>query len=240
MGDILLLMPSLKKQMASLPATANLYVDAQITGKVSDLTLKRVRLRGLTTTDIDVSGTIKGLPDSKKLNTDLTINKFQTSKSDLLAFIPAKSLPQSISLPNALSVSGTVKGGMNNLYANLTLNSTDGGVKFNGSLINITDKKKAVYDIALKARNLQLGKLMKNPKLGSLTADIKAKGKGYDPKTANASFNGIISNAAFNKYNYRNITISGNMAGQNYKINLDAKDPNLAADLKASGNFSGK
>ena len=237
MKDLWTFMPQLKNQTASLSPNSTLYVDAKITGKVSDLNFEKLILRGLTATDINVKGIIKGLPDPKKLYTDLSIIKFQSSKRDILSLLPKNSLPADITLPDAFSANGKIKGGMSNLNADIALNSTLGGAKINGSLKNITDKNKAQYDVALNARNLQLGKLMQNPKLGSLNGDFKVKGNGYNPETANATFSGFISNVTLNNYNYRNIKANGSIAHKEYKIYADIRDPNLDALVEANGAF---
>ena len=81
---------------------------------------------------------------------------------------------------------------------------------------------------------------MKNPKLGSLTGDFKVKGNGYDPETANATFDGIISSITLNNYNYRNLKADGSIANKEFKINADIHDPNIDVTLLASGTFNGK
>ena len=238
--DLLTFVPQLKNSASSLSPNSTLYVDAIISGKVSDLNLQKVILRGLTATDINVSGVLKGMPDPKKIYADLNIRKFQTSRQDILSFLPKNTLPQNISLPAALAASGVVKGDMNNLYADLTVNSSFGGAKIKGTLKNIIDSNKAVYDVALNTRNLQLGTIMQNAKLGLFTADINVKGRGYNPQTANATFNGIISTITLNNYTYHNLKADGSIADKNYKINASLHDPNLDAVVEASGIFSGK
>jgi translocation and assembly module TamB len=238
--DIETFMPSMKSKMSSLPPNSSLYVDTRITGKVSDLNLQKLILRGLTATDINVSGRITGLPDSKKLNTDLRINKLQTSKQDILAFVPQKSLPKSISLPERLAASGKVSGGINDLYMNVAINTSSGNAKVNGTLKNITNKYKANYDVLLNATGLQLGTIMKNPKLGVLTGNFIVKGNGYDPKTANATFNAVIPVVTYNNYTYHGLKAAGSIANQLYKINASSADPNLHLTLTANGSFSGK
>ncbi|MDQ2719205.1 MAG: translocation/assembly module TamB domain-containing protein [Bacteroidota bacterium] len=238
--DLLTFMPSMSAQTSSLSPNSTLYVDARITGKVDNLNFQKLMLRGLTATDINATGVIKGLPDPKKLNMDLVINKFQSSKKDLLSFIPKNTLPPNITLPESMSASGRIKGGMNNLNTNIAINTSLGSAKINGSLINITDKNKAQYDLVLNAGNLQLGMIMQNPKQGSLSGDFKVEGNGYDPKTANAAFDGTISNITLNNYNYKNIKANGSIIKKVYKINAAIHDPNLDAVVAANGNFSGK
>ncbi len=240
MSDLWTFMPQIKAQTSSLSPNSTLYIDAKITGKVNDLNFEKLRLRGLSATDINAHGLIRGLPDPKKIYADLTINKFQSSRADLLAFIPKNSLPSTITLPESLTASGSVKGGMSNMNANLSINTSLGGARINGTLVNITDKYKAKYDLVLMARNVQLATLMQNPKLGSLTGDFKVKGSGYDPNTANATFSGIIPNITLNNYNYTNINANGSIAGKMYKINASVHDPNVDAIVMADGAFAGK
>ncbi|MEP6583797.1 MAG: translocation/assembly module TamB domain-containing protein, partial [Ginsengibacter sp.] len=237
MKDLLTFMPALNTTASTVSPNSTLYVDARITGKVNDLNFEKLNLRGLTATNISATGTIKGLPDPNKLYADLTINKFQSSRRDISSLVPPNTLPANITIPESFSASGRVKGGMNNLYTDVTLNSTLGGAKIKGTLINITDQNRAKYDLALNARSLNLGTLMKNPQLGMLTADFKVKGNGFKPETANAVFNGVISNVTLNKYNYRNINLNGNIANKIYKINASVHDPNLEAVVAANGEF---
>ncbi|MEP7231016.1 MAG: translocation/assembly module TamB domain-containing protein [Ginsengibacter sp.] len=237
MKDLLNLVPALAAQSASIPAGATLYIDANVTGKVNDLNLQKVILRGLTGTDINVSGVIKGLPDPNKLYADLNIQKFQSGRSDISSLMPPNTLPSNITVPESFSASGHVKGSMNNLYTDLTLNSTLGGAKIKGTLVNITDQNKARYDLTVNARNLDIGKLIQNPQLGTVTADFAVKGHGFKPETANAVFNGVISNVTLNNYNYHNIKLDGNIANKNYAVNASVHDLNLEAEVAASGAF---
>lgn len=240
MKDVLTLMPQLKDRAPSLSPGSTLYIDAKITGKVSDLNFQKLIVKGLNKTDININGIVKGLPDAKKIYADLNINKFQSSRQDLLSFIPKNSLPKSITIPESLAASGHIKGGMNNFFTDLAVNTSLGNAKINGTLVNITDKRKAHYEMDLNANNLDLGAIMQNPKLGLLTGTFHGKGVGYDPQTANANFSGIIANVTLNNYSYHNLKAEASIAERNYKINMSLHDPNLEAAVAANGIFSGE
>ncbi|MGN6601560.1 MAG: translocation/assembly module TamB domain-containing protein [Ginsengibacter sp.] len=240
MKDLWTFVPQLKDQTSSLSPNAELFVDAIITGKVNNMNLQHVVLKGLSTTDINVDGVLSGLPNANAIYADLNIHKFQTAKRDIIAFIPPNTLPSNISLPTALSANGKIKGGIKDLYTNLSIQSSSGNAAIDGTLQDISDKNKATYDVVLHTEKLQLGSIMQNPQLGSLTADFKVKGQGYDPQTANATFNSVVSNLTYNNYNYHNIQAHGNIAAKKYKINATVYDPNLTASVDANGIFSGK
>lgn len=238
--DLKTFLPALSTQGTALSNKSTLYADARITGKVNDLNFQKLILRGLSATDINAFGNIKGLPDPKKINMDLTINKFQTSKNDILSVLPASALPSNITIPENISANGSVKGGMNNLNTDVAINSSLGGARLKGTLINITDSNNAQYNLSLNARNLQLGTILQNPKLGLLTGDFKVQGKAYNPAVANATFSGFISTVTLNGYNYTNIKADGSIADKIYKIAANINDSNLVANVVAGGEFSGK
>ncbi len=238
--DIKMLAPQMSAQLASLPDNATLYVDARVTGKVNNLDIQKLILRGLGSTDISASGVIKGLPDPKKVDADLTITRFQTTRKDLVAILPKGALPANITLPENLAASGFIKGGMENLTTDLKINSSLGNATIKGTLANITDKVRARYDMALNAQSLQLSTLMQNPQLGSLTGNFKVKGSGLDPNTANATFDGFIPNITLNKYNYKNIKADGSIANKVFKINASIHDPNVSANIAAGGTMTNK
>jgi hypothetical protein len=235
--DINTFIPSLA---GKLPANATLYADARITGRVDNLNLQKVILRGLNGTDINVNGIIKGLPQTDKMFADLKINKFQTSRKDILALVPKNTIPSNITLPQNMNASGIFRGSMTSLYTDLTINTSLGGAKITGSLGNITDKRRATYNMNLKARNLRVGTLIKNPELGSLTADVKVKGKGYDPETADALFDAVVSEVTLKGYNYKDVVAKGNISNKNYAITASVQDPNIDINIDAQGQFTGK
>ena len=239
-NDLKTFIPLLNTQTSPLQNNSTLYVDTKITGRVNDLNFQKLILKGLSATDINASGTIKGLPELKKIYADLNINKFQSSKRDLLSLLPSNALPANITFPESLAASGRIKGGMDNLYTDLTINTNLGGAKITGTLANITDQNKASYDLSLYARSLQLGTLMQNPELGLLNGDFKAKGNGYNLQTANANFNAVISNITLNHYDYKNINATGSIANKLYKVNASIHDPNVDAVIAADGQFTGK
>ncbi len=239
-ADMLMAVPQLKLQFASLPISGYLYGDAIIKGKINDLTFQKLNLKGLTATEVNASGTIKGLPDPNKMNADITIAKFKTSRRDLLSLLPKNALPEKVTLPENLTASGFIKGAMNNVTTSVSINSSLGNASIKGTLANVTDKKNARYNLSMQTKNLQLGTLMQNKKLGLLTGNFLVEGNGFDPSVANAKFSSDISLIEANGYAYTKIKATGSIANKIYKVNATVGDPNLTATIAASGKYSGK
>lgn len=237
--DILIFAPFLD----SLPALANprstFTIDGSITGRVADMNINKFVLRGLNNTVVDVNGKISGLPDSKKLNGNLTITNISTSRKDIELLAPKGSLPTNITLPSTLKLAGNIAGNMNDARADLNLNTNLGSASINGRISNPTDSIRAKYNANIITHNLDLGVIMQNDTMfGPITANITAQGTGYALKTANGKFNGTINSAVLNRYNYKNAKLDGALANQkgNFKFNIN--DPNITIDLDADADLS--
>jgi hypothetical protein len=76
--------------------------------------------------------------------------------------------------------------------------------------------------------------------LGPFTANFKAKGRGFNPKTAVAEMDGVVQSAVFKKYNYHNLKLNGSIANQHAVVKASLKDPNLDFSIDGTGDLSGK
>ncbi|MEJ7739058.1 MAG: translocation/assembly module TamB domain-containing protein [Chitinophagaceae bacterium] len=239
--DILTFVPTLKSQPAFAKSSNTLRINGRIRGSVSRLQIETLQIHGLQDTRVNVRGTIGGLPDIKKTGANLTISEFSTSRRDIMALAPKGSLPAGVTLPERVKLTGRVTGGMNNINPDLLLSTSLGNVSIKGNIRQASDKIRAQYDAVVETRNLNLGIILQNQQnLGTLSAKFTAKGKGYDPKTANGSISGIIHSAIIKKYNYRNLQLNASIANQQVQAKMNIDDPNIDFSLDASGNLGGK
>ena len=238
--DILLFAPDLQKTnpFKSNP-NAILYLNTRLSGKVKDLTIPQFEMSGIGTTKVSLSGKIKGLPDAQKAYYDLDIKKLSSTSKDIYGFVPAGTIPKNIQLPSQLSLQGKFKGSVQNFKTNLALNSSFGNAKID-ALFDQRVKKREKYDATVYLLDFDLGRLIKNDSIGKITLKAKVKGKGLDPKTAQADFDGLVQKAVFNKYTYRDLALKGNIENGSFAVKSGMKDPNLNFDLVASGNTKDK
>ncbi|MDR7372790.1 translocation/assembly module TamB domain-containing protein [Flavobacterium aquidurense] len=238
--DILLFAPDLQKTnpFKSNP-NAILYLNTRLSGKVKDLTIPQFEMSGIGTTKVSLSGKIKGLPDAQKAYYDLDIKKLSSTSKDIYGFVPAGTIPKNIQLPSQLSLQGKFKGSVQNFKTNLALNSSFGNAKVD-ALFDQRVKKREKYDATVYLLDFDLGRLIKNDSIGKITLKAKVKGKGLDPKTAQANFDGLVQKAVFNKYTYRDLALKGNIENGSFAVKSGMKDPNLNFDLVASGNTKDK
>jgi hypothetical protein len=238
--DILLFAPDLQK---TNPFKGNpnaiLYLNTRLNGKIKDLNIPLLEMSGIGTTKVSLSGKITGLPDAKNAYYDLDIKKLSSTSKDVYSFVPTGTIPKSIQLPSQFNLIGKFKGSVQNFKTNLALNSSFGNAKVD-ALFDQRVKKREKYDATVYLLDFDLGKLIKNDSLGKITLKAKVKGKGLDPKTAQANLDGIVQKAVFNKYTYRDLTLKGNIENGSFAVKSGMKDPNLHFNLAASGNTKDK
>ncbi|RZK17077.1 MAG: translocation/assembly module TamB, partial [Pedobacter sp.] len=192
-------------------------VNADVNGYLNNLNIPRLQISGLKNTQIDISGTAKGLPDINKTFLDLNIKKLYVTKSDILVAVPKKSLPPSIELPNVINAKGKFTGSMTDFNTNMNIQTDMGGAILTAAMKGPKGRESYKADVALN--NFNVGRLLKmQPKLGRVSVKANVAGTGLDPKKINAKFNARVLSAYYNKYTYRNLNLAGTYANQNVAI----------------------
>ncbi len=238
--DILTFVPDLAKQPAFKDPEAVFYINSRINGSLAQMNIYELQFSGFQNTRADLSGTLTNASDPKNIAADLNIINLSTTRSDILLFAPPKSIPDNITLPEALSLKGILKGGLANLYANISLNTSFGDAGVNGTIANATNPNTATYSAEVSTHALDIGRIVQQSEtVGTVTADFIVEGKGFDPKKAVAEINGLVYRAEYNKYTYRNIRLDGTIANQQFIAKGGMKDPNLHFAFKAKGNLEG-
>ncbi|KIA89842.1 translocation/assembly module TamB domain-containing protein [Kaistella jeonii] len=239
-SDILMLVPSLRNTAPfNKYPNSTLNVNTRLKGTLNDLTIQNLEVSGLDKLIVNASGTIKNAMDPKNLYYDLNIRELSSTAKTIFNLVPKNTIPSNISLPSYFKIAGTAKGTTQIVNANLKLNSTLGNAAVRAS-VNMKQKGQEKYDVLANLQNLQIGAIIHNKDLGSITGQISVKGQSFDPKKANADIKGDITSVYYNGYTYRNMALNGKINQGNYVINLDSKDPNANLKILASGNFTDK
>jgi len=239
--DIITFAPMLASQPAFADKSATWHLNGRITGSVANMNISTFQLHAFKNTIVDVRGRVSGLPDAKKVGGNLVINKIQTSRADIQMLTPKGSLPANISIPESITLKGTVAGNMQDAKVNLHLSTNLGSASVNGNFKNFTDSIKAEYNAKLVTENMDLGVIMQNDSMfGPVSATILAKGKGYSPKIANADVDATINSAVLNRYTYKDVKLQASLANQNAVYKFNISDPNITIDMNGTGDISGK
>ncbi|MBY8961440.1 translocation/assembly module TamB domain-containing protein [Flavobacterium sp. D11R37] len=216
-----------------------LYINSDVEGKVSDLRIANLQIRGIGSTTLAASGRIKGLPDAQSAYFEMNVRELRTTAKDIKGFVPKGTIPANIQLPQSLSARAIFKGTLNNFNTNLSLGSSMGNARIRATF-DQRRKHYEKYDANIDIQNFDVGRLISNDSLGRITLKADVKGTGLNPQTANATLKGTLAKAEFNSYTYRNLDIDGSVNNGAFEVTADMADPNLEFDLVASGGFKDK
>lgn len=242
LSDVLLLMPNMRSMEPFKSSPNSVFrINGKVAGQVNNLQVENLDIAGLNNTRIKASATIKGLPDMNKVYADINLMDFNTNQADIAKLVPKGTIPASVSIPQSMNLRGTFKGGMKSFTTKLNLRSTYGGMNLVASMKNGTNKRSASYTANIRANDLNVGALTKQPQtVGKVTMVANVKGVGLDPKTASLQFSGDVTQAYVKGYNYKNLLVKGTARNGSYVANARMKDPNINFTLDAKANLNKK
>ncbi len=243
--DILYLVPSLA---GTPPFTTgpnqSVLLSGLVSGRLGDLLVRNFDFVGLRNTAMQARRAhIVGLPNvDGRLYVDLDIQKFSSTRADLLSVLPKGTVPANISIPPTVSLSGTFRGRPTTLAfdTNLKLRSTYGNVAFSGKLGARQANGQQPLVGTFAVQNFDAGKLLKDPTIGTITGTgrINATGNLQDPNTLVGKLTANVQSARYNGYTYHGVATTVDIDRGKYNIAASSHaDPNLDLDLKAVVNL---
>jgi len=215
----------------------NLEVIAK--GLVSDLTIDKLYLSLLGSTFLNAEGKVRNLPDATKAYIDFTVKDFQTTAKDIYVAAPPKIIPSTVEIPALIRFTGKAKGTQQDIASTFKLKTSLGSIDFDGAF-DQRIKNKEKYRANLTIDNLNIGRLIKNDSIGTLTMQAKLEGVSFEPSKAHAKALIKLEKAEYNGYTYKDILLDGKLADGHYEVSTQHADPNLAFDLDASGTWTNR
>ncbi|PVX50850.1 autotransporter translocation and assembly factor TamB [Balneicella halophila] len=237
-ADLLDFMPSLRKNppFTEYP-NATLHFDTEIDGNIGDLNIQHLTAHGVGDLQLSANGIVKNATDTDNLYFDLNIENISGSSTTIKKLSPPQTIPDNISLPSKIKLSGTAKGSTKEVEADLALKTSEGDASVLAD-VNIMQENKEEYDIKLHLNEFNVGKVIQNEELGNISANISAKGKSFDFKNADADLTGTVDSLTYKGYRYENMNLKGKLVQGKYDVQLESKDENANMTLYAEGRIT--
>src|SRR5690606_532528 len=160
--------------------TRSFYINGSVRGRMNNLTIPNIEFKTLDRTHLIASAVIRGLPDTDKLYMDLNLKKFTTGRADIERLVAKSMMPDSLQLPNAISLTGTFKGGMTGFDTDMSLVTEKGNATVNGKMHIGTD---TTYQAYVSIEDFNIGNLLNQDSvLGIISAEANVNGTGLDPQ----------------------------------------------------------
>ena len=236
--DILAFAPQLRSQPAFANPREIWHINLQGNGTLQSMHIANLQFRGLRNTQVDASGSLATNNDPNRTGATLTIRRLHTTQTDIALFTGRRLSNDQINLPEEFDARGTVAGSINNLSTNLIISSSVGTAFINGRFTNLAKPETATYNALVKTNSLDLGSILRNEQVGSVSANVTVSGKGFTPGKLNTNFRGNIYAVEYNNYTYRNINVDGSIRGDAIHVKTDVNDPNIDINGTLTGNIS--
>lgn len=170
-------------------------------------------------------------------------DKLTTNYEALVRILPnilGKRLPIILKKFGDVSLIGNTQLTTTSIRANLAANTDLGLVKSKFTIANMDQSDKAAYKGYVVLNDFNVGNLLDNKDLTKVSLNVDIDGKGFSVKDLDTSIQGLVSNFAYNGYNYKNITLDGNFKLPFYKGAVKVNDSNLKMNFDGLVDLSKK
>ncbi|UYQ91093.1 translocation/assembly module TamB [Chitinophaga horti] len=207
-------------------------------GPVSNLRADSMSVQGGKATKLAGSFQMRGLPNIDETFIDFQATELITNGADLRQFLPILKTTTAVrtDLITHLRFQGSFSGLVNNFVAygkfqtNLGNLDTDINFKTSGDV--------PVYSGNVLADNFNVGILLDNNIVSTVSMDAKVNGAGFNFQTLKAAVDANIRSIGLNNYLYQNIKTKGEMNRKFFNGSLNIADPNLDMDFAGTIDFN--
>jgi len=216
---------------------AQQYVpDAVISGKfkgtISDFKADDIYIKAGSTTLVEGSAAIRGIPDPDKMFIDADISRLQTHSTEIKKLVPYIKLPQELDLAGSIVARGSFKGKIKDFDTDLNLKTDVGNLVANVHLA-FPNRQPPVYKGSVRSTGINLNALTKVEKLNNVAFDLNINGRGFSLADINSSVSGEITGFDYNYYRYDKITLQGKFEQKKFEGHVQMMDE--CAEVEFSG-----
>lgn len=221
----------------TLPPHMTILLDTEANGALSDFTVKHLRLSTLTETVLNGKGKIQ-LINGEQPAMDLALEKFYTTRADIRSLLSDSLIPPSIELPEWINLTGTMDGTIQSPAVNTIITSSMGRIDLVADLQRNSNGN-SQYKGSLKVKDLQTGRLLKNPELyGPLTLSLNVDGSGLSMNDINTKVDLDIASFTYQGYKYTDFRLDGSVKKYFFSGLAELSDKNIDFKLKGDLDYN--
>ncbi len=206
-------------------ALAPFALELQATGDLGRMEIPRLAIHW-GESDFSANGSANQVMDVDQLTFDFPKMNLQTTRETLLKFVNEEDY--GIKFPEDINLQANAKGKIDDLLAQLDLQTDMGNILLDGGFQN---DGQIAFDAILKVEQLQLGNLMKQPELDTLTFEIKAKGSGASLNELNAELTSTFERLKLYGSDYSGLNLEGKIVDGNGNLSAGLDSEFLDFDL---------
>ncbi len=218
-------------------------INLRIEGTVADFKASLSGVGAGAQTQLAAEAAVQGLPDIARTHFDLDIRRLTTAAADidqLAAGIGGRELSdkllQALDRSGRIELSGRFAGSLSSFRMEASLATLAGRADCNLLVRPLKGDRRSVRG-EVAARDIRLGELLANPRLGSTTLTARldgVMGKGF----TDANVAGDIRRFEFNGYVYDSLRLDGHLFNKEFDGRITARDRNLNFDFAGLVDFN--
>lgn len=212
---------TLIQEIASSPIALRL----QAQGDLKALTIPLLDLKWGETL-LRTNGQVTDAMDMNLLAFDFPDLKFQTNRETIFKFVDESQF--SFTIPDSINLSANALGSLDDVLANLNLQTELGNLILKGRFQN---NETLAFDADLDVDRLQLGAILGNPGLDTLSFQLSAKGSGTNLNDLNAELSSSFERLRINGNNYSGLALEGQLENGKGDIHMWLEDEFVNFDL---------
>ena len=232
----------LKTLYEEFGASQNINFSGQLDGTLNDFKVSGLDMQGLGVSRINGDIRFQNLlGDDNTFKITGDYSQLQTSYDDLIRLLPnilKPALPVALKDVGAANLRGRGTVTQNSVYIKADINTSMGELVADMNMDNTSNAKNVTYRGKVQAFNFNVGKLLDVKKLGETSFNLEFNGAGFEQESLNTRIRGNITSLAYNKYNYRDIAVSGNFKSPVFDGRIQISDPNATADFNGIADLS--
>lgn len=219
----------------------NISISGVITGTVPHMSCSDINLQFGSISSFKGDLDMIGLPEVDDMFMHADIDALISNKADLeslklpyISSIRYMKLPEEIAKFGTIHYKGMFTGFISDMVSFGTINSELGTIETDLGLTKVKESEMDFHGL-IETQNFDLGHLLSlDTIIGKIDMNLKLSGS-QKPNLLTADIDGKINSLEANKYEYKDVSIRGNMLNKRFDGFIEIIDPNL--DLEFSGMF---
>jgi translocation and assembly module TamB len=172
------------------------------------------------------NGQAANLMDADLLAFDFPKLEFRTNRETLLKFVDESQI--GVKLPNLISIKANASGKLDDILAKVNLETDLGNLVLDGSFQN---NAILAFDADLDVDRLQLGAILGNPGLDTLSFRLSSKGSGSSLNDLSAELSSSFEKLRINGINYSGMELEGQLVNGKGDVHMWLEDEFISFDL---------
>ena len=172
---------------------------------------------------------------------DADFKSISSTYTDLKAVLPrvlGASISSSFEALGRFDIQGTAKVSKQTIETVMDIETELGAFFVDLNLDQIESLDNALYVGQVQFTDFDMGRFIKEPKMGLISSNLNVEGRGFNKETINSNIKGKFDSFTFQNYIYSDLEVSGVVKNKIFNGQLNITDPNLEFSFEGLVDFS--